>query len=223
MVSDVRAELDRLIRLHGEDYSSVSRLIGRNPAYIQQFIKRGTPQRLSEDDRSRLAAYFRVDEALLGGRELPSARSTQESDARQADIVLVPRVEISASAGPGGLADIEPHGRPVAFDAAALRELAPAGLTGLSMIRVAGESMEPTLRDGDDILVDRDDAADRLRAGIYVLRVEDVLIVKRLDPGNAGQGFVIRSDNSRFPDWSDYDPASVRLIGRVLWAGRRIV
>ncbi|OYW86211.1 MAG: peptidase S24, partial [Sphingobium sp. 32-64-5] len=40
-----------LIAEHGTNYGALSRLIGRNPAYIQQFIKRGTPRRLDERDR----------------------------------------------------------------------------------------------------------------------------------------------------------------------------
>ena len=48
---DARAALERLIEERGEDYAALSRLIGRNAAYIQQFIKRGTPKRLSEEDR----------------------------------------------------------------------------------------------------------------------------------------------------------------------------
>jgi len=67
MADDVRSGLDALIRESGEDYSSVSRLLGRNSAYIQQFIKRGTPRRLSEEDRRKLAAFFRVPEQRLGG------------------------------------------------------------------------------------------------------------------------------------------------------------
>ena len=41
---DARTALDRLIVERGENYADLSRLIGRNPAYIQQFIKRGTPK-----------------------------------------------------------------------------------------------------------------------------------------------------------------------------------
>ena len=60
---DGRTALARLIEERGEDYAGLSRLIGRNPAYIQQFIKRGTPRRLAEADRRILARYFGVDEA----------------------------------------------------------------------------------------------------------------------------------------------------------------
>src|SRR3546814_12095801 len=48
----------------------------------------------------------------------------------------------------------------------------------LSIIRVAGDSMAPTLSDGDDILVDGGDAAGRLRDGISVLRMDDAFMVK---------------------------------------------
>lgn len=47
MAEDPRALLERLIGERGEDYAGLSRLIGRNPAYVQQYIKRGTPKRLA--------------------------------------------------------------------------------------------------------------------------------------------------------------------------------
>ena len=62
---DTRLALDQLIRERGEDYASLSRLIGRNSAYIQQFIKRGVPRKLDEDDRRILADYFGVSQHFL--------------------------------------------------------------------------------------------------------------------------------------------------------------
>ena len=117
MSDDVRTALDALIHERGEDYSAVSRLLGRNAAYIQQFIKRGTPRTLAEEDRRRLAAYFRVPEERLGGPAGPRPPSAA------AGLVTVPRIEIGASAGPGGIAEIEERGRPIAFDAQWLRDL----------------------------------------------------------------------------------------------------
>ena len=63
----IRNTLDELIRSKGEDYASLSRLIGRNPTYIQQFIRRGIPRKLSEEDRRILARHLDVPESLLGG------------------------------------------------------------------------------------------------------------------------------------------------------------
>jgi len=66
---DVRATLLALASERGESLSALSRLIGRNAAYLQQFVHRGTPERLDEADRLVLAQHFQVDERRLGARE----------------------------------------------------------------------------------------------------------------------------------------------------------
>jgi hypothetical protein len=91
MRSDPRLALERLIRERGEDYASISRLLGRNAAYSQQFIKRGTPRRLQGKDRKLLAQYFGVSDVefgAAGGGELPTG----------ARIRPIPRLDVSASA-----------------------------------------------------------------------------------------------------------------------------
>ncbi|WP_411340617.1 S24 family peptidase [Sphingopyxis sp. J-6] len=215
---DPRAALDRLLQEKGVDYAQLSARIGRNPAYIQQFIKRGSPRRLAEQDRARIAAYLGVSEALLGGA---LQRVAVPSRARAADMVLVPKLAIGASAGAGASVDGEPVEGEVAFDPKWLRGLG-ADPRALSIIRVEGDSMAPTLNDGDDILVDGGDAAGRLRDGIYVLRMDDVLMVKRIARA-PGQGRIsVISDNPHYRSWDDLPMAAVQLVGRVVWTGRRV-
>jgi phage repressor protein C with HTH and peptisase S24 domain len=107
------------------------------------------------------------------------------------------------------------------FDARWLRRLS-ATPDLVSMISVTGDSMMPTLNAGDDILVDRGDAADRLRDGIYVLRLEEALLVKRLARHPASGRISIRSDNPAYPSWEVAEVQDLVIIGRVIWAGRRI-
>jgi phage repressor protein C with HTH and peptisase S24 domain len=210
--NDQRAQLERLIRERGEDYAGLSRLLGRNPAYIQQYMKRGSPRRLAEEDRRLLARYFGVEETLLGGsRSLPMD-----------GLVNVPRLDVQASAGPGALDREEKRLGGIGFDAAWLRSLGLGGRPNrLSVIRVDGDSMFPTLSDGDEILVDGEDGAGRLRDGIYVLRIEETLVVKRLAIGPGGR-LSVRSDNDAYPGWPDLEPGSVDVVGRVVWVGRRL-
>ena len=212
--ADARRVLEALIRERREDYASLSRLIGRNPAYVQQFIKRGVPKKLDEADRRILARYFGIDESALGG-PMREARS-------RSGLVGVPQLYIRASAGPGSMVDEEAETGRIGFDERWLRELAGSAAGSLSLIRVTGDSMMPTLAEGDDILVNRADAADRLRDGIYVLRVDDALIVKRIAVSPTGRSLTIRSDNESYPVWTDCDPAEIAVIGRVIWAGRRL-
>jgi len=211
---DARAALQRLIEDKGEDYSGLSRLLGRNAAYVQQYIKRGSPRRLAEADRRLLSRYFGVDEVALGG---PPAVA-----GRQGGLVTVPRFDVGASAGAGAFGGDDRAHAHIAFDPGWLRRIASGTPEQLSIIRVEGDSMTPTLSDGDEILVDRGDGASRLRDGIYVLRIDDALVVKRMALNPAARTLSIRSDNPAYPGWPDCDLTAVNLVGRVVWAGRRI-
>jgi phage repressor protein C with HTH and peptisase S24 domain len=220
-----RQRLESLIQERREDYASLSRLIGRNPAYIQQFIKRGVPRRLAEDDRRVLAHYFGVEEGELGGpasQPAPVEYKAARVLPAAGDVVLIPQFSVGASAGPGTLVGDDPRLAPLPFQRRALRRLTSSPPSALSVVQVSGDSMFPTLSDGDDILVDNSDGGERLRDGIYVLRVDEAVVVKRIAMNPAGGRFTIRSDNSAYADWPDCDPATVAVIGRVVWAGRRI-
>ena len=219
-MDDTRTALERLIRDQGEDYASLSRLLGRNAAYIQQFIRRGVPRKLDEDDRRTLARYFRVDEAVLGGPAVPQATATSRTRGG-AGMVTIARLALGASAGPGALVDDERAAGVLAMDMRALRELTNSP-QAVSAIKVTGDSMMPTLGDGDDILVDRADAVERLRDGIYVLRLDDALVVKRIARAPQGGRLTVASDNPAYPSWPDCDPARIDIIGRVIWVGRRV-
>jgi hypothetical protein len=220
----IRKRLDELISTRGEDYASLSRLLGRNPTYVQQFVKRGVPRRLSEDDRRTLAAHFGIAERLLGGPEdlsLHSVMPRPDASARPTDYVLIPALDIGASAGSGAINDGEVAVADLAFQSTWVRTIASGRPEALSVIRVAGDSMLPTLADGDQIVVDTDDR-ERLRDGIYVLRTDDALLVKRLSVNPATRRLSIKSDNAAYPSWDDCDPATVAVIGRVVWVGRRL-
>lgn len=62
MASDpVRDLLTGLIAKHETDMATVSRAIGRNHAYLQQFLKAGKPRQLPEEVREKLAGHFKID------------------------------------------------------------------------------------------------------------------------------------------------------------------
>ena len=212
---DQRAALERLIETRQEEYAGLSRLLGRNSTYVQQFIKRGSPRRLHEDDLRTLARYFGVSVADLGG-QVPEAGHPASG------MIRIPRLDVGASAGHGALNDGERAISHLAFEEGWLRRLSRSPSQMLSFIRVEGDSMVPTLADGDDILVDRGDALDRLRDGIYVLRRDDTLMVKRIAQSPAARAVTIKSDNPAYPEWPNCDLATLEIIGRVIWTGRRV-
>ena len=213
-MDDPRTALDELIRKNHDDYSGISRLLGRNAAYIQQYIKRGSPRSLDERDRAVHARYFGVDEVMLGG---PTRRSGPV-----VDLVHVPVLDVAASAGHGALAEMESKTAQFGFDEDWLKKLTQSKAASLSIIRVLGDSMEPTLFDGDEVMVDLGDGQSRLRDGIYVLRMDDMLNVKRIAIEPKGRQISVISDNPSYPTWQSMERRSINIVGRVLWFGRKL-
>ena len=225
---DARSRLLTLSSERGVSLAALSELIGRNASYLQQFVRKGSPRKLEENDRKVLARFFGVDELELGAprvepegagkfsRRLPLS-SSAEALRFVPEWLDIPRLGLGASAGAGVLARGEEAVGQLRFSARWLKQngLEPAQL---SVIAVEGDSMEPTLRDGDEILVDR--TVRPLRAGIHVIRLDDVLLVKRLEPGPAGQVTII-SDNAAYGR-SERSLAEVDVIGRVVWKGGRL-
>jgi len=215
MMENVRVLLEKKIAECNTTYSDLSRLIGKNPGYIQQFIKRGTPRQLNEQDRRAIARFLKISEHLLSGFPLAEAAPPP----RQAVSIAVPKLCLGASAGAGTLDTEECALESVAIDSRWLQEIGVQP-PHVSIIRVDGESMTPTLNHGDDIMVDHRDNMNRLRDGIYVLRLDGVLLVKRVATGMRRGEFSILSDNNLYPSWMNVDPALVTIVGRVVWSGR---
>jgi len=92
--------------------------------------------------------------------------------------------------------------------------------------RAKGRSMEPTIHDGDMVLIDRGantvparsrDPADTRPARIYALRDDGGARVKRLELAARGL-LALMSDNTDFPP--EFRPVSeVQILGRVVWWG----
>ena len=215
VTTDPRSKLLLLASKHGASLSGLSELIGRNSTYLQQFIRKGSPRKLEETDRRTLAQFFGIDESELGAPEDNSSPLAGKSTKR--DWIDVPRLALGASAGPGLLAGEELPIGAFRFGARWLREqgLDPAQL---SAIRVEGDSMEATLRDGDEILVDRTPRP--WRDGIHVVRAGDALLVKRLDTGRPGV-IALVSDNPAYRTL-ELAPDEIAVIGRVVWKSGRL-
>ena len=106
-MNDPRLVIERLCAERGEDFAGLSRMLGRNAAYIQQYVRRGIPKRLGEDERRKLARYFGISESLLGG---PASETAENG------LMTVDRHPVMVSAGPGAIVT-EELGKPYfAFD-----------------------------------------------------------------------------------------------------------
>jgi phage repressor protein C with HTH and peptisase S24 domain len=202
---DPRARLAALIDADSASYAALSRMLRRNEAYLQQYVRRGTPRDLAERDRALLAAYFRVDVAELGGTSaVPMAP--------------IRRLDVEASAGPGALTENERAGASMLLDPRLLDDL---GLRPASaaMLRARGDSMLPTIADGDQIVIDERDRRVGATPAIFVVRHDGALLVKRVS--RTAAGYRLASDNPLYPPL-ELDSAAVDIIGRVVWLSRAL-
>ena len=206
---DPRERLTELAAARNASLAALSRMIGRNSSYLQQFVTKGSPRKLEEEDRRKLADFFAVAESELGAPE--------DRGEPRGEFVDIPRLPLEASAGPGATAAQEIPFDSFRFSRHWLREqgLEPGQL---SAIRVMGDSMDPLLRDGDEILVDRTPRA--FREGVHVVRLGDALHVKLLQAVPPGRLRLISKNPAYEP--VEVAMADVDVVGRVVWKGGRL-
>lgn len=235
MIDPIRTRVLELIAERGTDLKQASLALGKNAAYVHQFIYRRTPKILPEDTREALAKFLRVDEAELRHLAVPARkpRSDTEPDTpggprrrRKKAIegfASVTEIDVRASAGPGAFHEgLEESKETWLFPDAIVRHEFRASPKDLHIITIDGDSMEPLLSSGDRILID---TAQRVPVppGIFVIWDGMGIVAKRVEhvPHSEPTKIVIKSIN---PEYQTYerDAEEVNIIGRVIWAAKRL-
>lgn len=171
--------------------------------------------------------YKEVCDAALGmGVSLEwllTGKGTKTESSSTARLLSVPHYAIQASAGGGSLVEAEKIEQHLTLS----REwLAREGISSNDLIGIyaQGDSMEPTITSGDSLLIDRDKNRVGSDGGIYVINYEGELFVKRVQKLLDGR-IAVTSDNKNHMsiEISKNDLERLKIIGRVVWFGRKIV
>ena len=133
---------------------------------------------------------------------------------------MVPVYDVYASAGFGSLVGYEEQTHGLAFPPAYLRKLTNGSTRDLVIISVKGDSMEPTLLDDDVVLVDKSKTHMGYE-GMFVLRHNDTLLVKRAGMAAKPGRVTLISDNKTYPP-VDAALVDLHVVGKVLWYGRKV-
>ena len=167
-------------------------------------------------ERRRLIAPAPDDGDAVASAEIAtqvSDASAPSTEAANEDELILPFAgDVRAAAGSGETVFEEAADLRVAIPRSILPQWAqPADLI---CIRTAGDSMEPTLSDGDFLLLDRSQI-DPQGGQVFVIYTDDGLLVKRLRED--GDGWELTSDNPVYPPRRSGE--SDRIMGRVAWSG----
>lgn len=161
------------------------------------------------------------DPASLVAFHLPAVDAGDAMDG--AEFVAIPHLGIRASAGPGLASTVTEADAPrqIAFRQTWLRSL---GITpaNAEFIEASGDSMWPTIQDGDLMLLDRG-YGEVVNGKIYVLVVGGLVVVKRVSLLAFG-GLMLISDNERYPTETvpRDEVNNLNIQARVAWFGRPI-
>jgi len=176
---------------------------------------------LAEKNQPKLEAIARIAEltgADLNWLVMGKAAAQPES---RPDFALIKRLDVHASAGSGTLNNEEQQIGSLSFRRDWLRErgINPNAAT---VISAWGDSMEPTIRSGDTLLVDS--SIDRIiDEGIYILVLNGLALVKRLRIHMNGD-LTLSSDNPQYGNETVKAKTlnDLTVAGRVMWFGRSI-
>lgn len=188
----------------GLSVAEVSRRSGVTYDVINKLKRRPGSSTTAENAAALLAALDATDDDLTP----------------QDDQTFVPVYDVAASAGHGVLVESEEVICNMAFDRRFLRRMTNALPNELAIIRVKGHSMEPTLLDDDHVLVDRT-KRNLSYDGLFVIRFDDALHVKRIGRSATKGNVLVISDHPAYRDL-DMPKEDLDVIGRVLWVGRKV-
>lgn len=241
----MRTQSERLLYLVDisglENASDFARAAGIEPGTMRQHVNRNSIPRHAAENYCRVVARAgATTEWLLDGkgpaphkpdgaearsvlprRSFPAGLRDQAVEFEGTRFLSVRYFDARVHAGPGGDGSDEVLDRYL-FREASLRRITQAPLEQLGIVEVDGDSMEPTLRSGDHVLVDLQQNRPTRKDGIYVLRGDAGLQVKRISAHPVSKRLTIKCDNDRYEAYHDVPVTKVEVLGRVVWLGRRI-
>lgn len=134
-------------------------------------------------------------------------------------LIMVPELGQDFGLGLAVVDDEDAHVRMVAFPRSWLGART-GGKGHYLLIQGSGDSMVPTIHDGDDVLVDRGQDRINQQDRIWALTYGELGIIKRVRRLSNGR-YQLNADNAAVSP-IEAEEGEFKVIGRVLWIGRRI-
>jgi len=216
----LRARADQL----GLAPAHVAEMAGVNRSFVYDIL-RGRSVRPGIDRLADVARVLKVDRDWLihgiGEVEGASPFIDNPDDTFVAIAHASPRPAMGGGAVVGD-EDGDTPGRAYHFRRSWIKDSLKASPSQLRIMHVAGDSMAPTLLDGDTVLVDMTRRTPK-PPGIFVVHDGMGLVAKRLEhiPNSDPPAVRVISDNKLYPE---YERAAdkIRIIGRIRWFAREI-
>lgn len=148
---------------------------------------------------------------------VPSLPAGIQGQSKTTHMIDIPVMNMPASAGGGAVVPDEGVASYIGFDAAWLRTQWNLIPNELFTLPTMGESMEPTVKAGEFLLCSASEHHRKPGDGIYVIRLDGNILVKRLQPIPGGK-LLITSDNPIYKPYeiSLNDGVDFLILGKVM-------
>jgi transcriptional regulator with XRE-family HTH domain len=164
-----------------------------------------------------VSVAYLIDGPEAANQNLIFPEGEKKSDDK---LVLIPSLIVEAAKGGNVLVNNECEETPYYFRKSWVEDVLAIDAKDLRVVFVQGDSMEPTLVDGDMVLVDtgRNKPSP---PGIFTLFDGDDLLVKRLENISGGKKTSVASDNLKYHSYN-MDSKDINIVGRIVWFARRL-
>lgn len=182
-------------------------------------VKKGAQIAYEKDGTPPNTEYLRALESLgVDIGYVLTGRRSDGSDSGTGDVVEVEEIDLAYGLGgtfADGLVEVTRHRFPREF----IQSITSAPAQMLTIARGRGDSMMPTLMDGDMVLIDRSQRTVREQDAIWAFTIGDIAMIKRIRV--RGEKVSILSDNERVPS-DEAHHEEVQVVGRVIFIGRNV-
>lgn len=228
----VRDFLENTVKERGLSLNSLSLKLGKNSTYLFHFIKRHSPKRLDETTRRNLAQMLNVPEQNLCDFPLPtgliqdkfSAISSLFNFTKNKEQNLAP-IDVVDMNGPvkGKFEQIKENIIGRFFITAEMSNIFGFSKPeNIIVLKVAGESMSPTINPGDMIWLDM--SYSMLTAdGIYLLNTTGDVMIRRLQTNPFDNSIEVSPDNKAYKSFNVANCKNLNVCGKVIFISHRLI
>jgi len=210
-----RQNLLQAIASHPQAWNlkQLSLSLGRNHAYLQQYVHRGSPKTLPEQIRYQLADLLRIDEAELRSTHLfPETKNGDKIryESIGSDLITIGYVEHPSQR--------KLETKPWSIPASVFRRNSTSASEKVRLAVLDESTADNSFRQGDVVILDTADTSP-LRSGYFVIDAGQHIRVRYIEQNTNGLTALLHIGQNRQARY-EISPADIKIMGRVIFHSR---
>lgn len=206
-----KSELLRQVEQAAASRADIARVLSVAPARVTGLY--AGKRDLSFDEARALIKHYHL--------EADQQHTSLDEIAAEHGLAFIEEIDLALGMGATYLSGGEPEVRGlVPFRAEWLKDIFRGSMQSLKVVRGSGDSMEPTIRNGDFVLIDTSHQRIDDQDVVWAVAYGELGMIRRVR-SMPGGGYLLMPDNSVVRPIEAHDGEMV-VLGKVIWIGRRM-